>query len=515
MKKLLLIVGLISYTAISHAQTDAFGFFEDALRFSQSNYSLGSSARMQAIGGAQISLGGDISSALSNPAGLGFFNRSVFTVSPSMNFTNSNTDYFIEGDNNGFRNAEENNSVNFNIANIGAVINWNKGRFTSDKFKGGSLAISVSRANSFRLNRSYEGENDFNSIIDFYADDFGGYYGDLAFEQYLVDEAVIVNEFGQEEFVYQPYYQGDGFRLPIQNETIEEKGSEYSTNIAWGGNYDDRLYFGGGMGLRFSNFRQNRVYTESEFLRSDDGEPDNLLNSINQFDDLTMRSTGINFNAGVIARPVNFLTLGISYTSPTFYSVSSEFVGDLQANWFDGVTFDDGSGDVVDLSTIPISLGEIEVTDYNIRTPSRLGLGTTLFVGKSGFLSGDVEFIDYGNANINSNDFNTSGDNQAIEDLYASVMNIRVGGEYRIQNFMLRAGYALLPSPYQNSNLNEQTSVSFGLGYRNQDYFLDFAVVSSNRTIEYLPYSSFDGSQPTTSSEIDNVAVTATFGLNF
>ncbi len=515
MKKLLLIIGFVVVSISSYAQSGPFGFYEDALRFSQSNYSIGSSARMQAIGGAQISLGGDISSAFSNPAGLGFFNRSVFTISPSMIFTNTTTDYFIDGDNNGVQNSEETFNANFNIANVGAVINWNKGRFTDDKFKGGSLAISVSRANSFRLDRTYEGENDFNSIIDFYANDFDGYYGNLAFEQYLVDEVILINDQGQEEFAYQPYYQGDGFRLPVQRENIEEKGSEYATNISWGGNYDDRLYFGGGMGLRFLNFRQNRVYSEFDFLRSDSEEQDNLLNSLTQFDDLVVRSTGINFNAGVIARPVNFLTVGVTYISPTFYSVSSEFFADLQANWFDGVTFDDGSGDIVDLSTIPISLGEIEVTDYTIRTPSRIGLGTSLFVGKSGFLSGDVEFINYGNASISSNDFNTSGDNNAIEDLYSSVMNIRVGGEYRIKNFMLRVGYAILPSPYEDSNLDEQTNITFGFGFRNADYFLDFAVVNSNQTIEYLPYSSFDGFQPVTSSEIDHVTASVTFGLNF
>lgn len=78
-KKLtILLLSFFGYSVISDAQ-----YFEDAYRFSNTNYGMGSTARMQAIGGAQIALGGDISSAVSNPAGLGFFNKSVFVVTPS------------------------------------------------------------------------------------------------------------------------------------------------------------------------------------------------------------------------------------------------------------------------------------------------------------------------------------------------------------------------------------------------------------------------------------------------
>ena len=53
----------------------------------------GSSARVQGFGGASASLGGDISVAGVNPAGIGFFNRSVFSVTPGMNFHNADASY--------------------------------------------------------------------------------------------------------------------------------------------------------------------------------------------------------------------------------------------------------------------------------------------------------------------------------------------------------------------------------------------------------------------------------------
>ena len=58
MRKATFIVGFLYYSVISVAQENAVGYYQDVLRFSRSNYSLGSTARMQAIGGASISLGG-------------------------------------------------------------------------------------------------------------------------------------------------------------------------------------------------------------------------------------------------------------------------------------------------------------------------------------------------------------------------------------------------------------------------------------------------------------------------
>ena len=476
MKRITFLLVLISWAVSGYAQTGPFGFYEDALLISQSNYSLGSSARMQAIGGAQVSLGGDISSAISNPAGLGFFNKSVFTISPSMNFLTADSEYLVSEDPFGAQGTEESFRNNFNIANIGTVINFNKGRYSTDKFKGGSLAISITRTNNFHANRSYQGENFFNSIIDNYADSFGTEIGELAFEQFLVDEVLEVTPGGDTIAVgFQPYYEGDASRLPVQRESIEERGSEYSTQISWGGNYDDWLYFGAGMGLRFLNYQQQRRYSEFDFIRSDNEQPDNELNSLTQFDRLDLRGNGVNFNAGVILRPVSFVTLGFSYTTPTFYAIDSEALTELTPDWFPGAIVDGVTGEPVDLDP----LSTLFIDEYNLRTPARLAAGASLFIGKSGFLSGDVEFVDYSNPTLNSNDLPVTEDNLVIATSYEPVMNIRAGGEYRIQNFMLRAGYALFPSPYRDSNLNEQTNITFGIGYRNADNFLAVTVVNT------------------------------------
>lgn len=504
-KLIALVLSFLGYSVISNAQ-----YFEDAYRFSRSNYGLGSTARMQAIGGAQIALGGDIGSAVSNPAGLGFFNKGVFVFTPSMDFMNADTGYGILRDGTAeFQSSEETFRNNFNFANIGAVINFTKGRFTDDKFKGGSLAITLNRSNTYHMSRKYEGENGFNSIVDNILAEAGSLeanqlneIGFAAFDQFLITPVTG----GYDAFV-------GGF--PIQRETIKERGSHYQMNIAWGGNYDDKFYFGGGMGLQFINYKQERSFEEFDFLQ---GNSDlDSLNAIFIDDQIEVRGRGINFNFGAIYRPIEFLTIGVTYTSPSFMSLDEESFIDLEADWDAGTTFTetvDGETTTFDLANIDPYQSDLFVNNYKLRTPSKVGVGIAAFIGKNGFISGDVEYVDYSNANLNSDDFSTTADNDVINELYESVLNVRVGGEYRFDNFRLRAGYAFLPDPIKNYNLQDRTDITFGFGYRTFDYFLDFAVISSQTQLESTPYFS-ELNQPFSRSDIRRTTVSVTFGLNF
>lgn len=507
MKKVIAAISIVLWGGAVFGQESALGFFEDALLLSSTDYALGSSARMQAIGGASVALGGDISSAVSNPAGLGFFNKGVFTFSPSLDFSTTTTDFSIsEGQ---LISRDESFRNNFHIANVGAVINWNKGRFTEDKFKGGSLAISISRNRNFHLDRRYQGRNTENSVIDYYASDFGGGLGELAFDQYLVDEVLV--DFNGETVAtgYQPYYQGDGGRSPWQSETIKERGAGYATTVAWGGNYDDWLYFGGGIGFQTANYERTTDLQEDDYLQTPNGTPDVFLNSVNQYSRLSFRGAGVDFNAGVTVRPFPFLTLGASYVSPTFYTVNTELITDLTVDWQEG-TFREGV-DVGGLYTVGLS----EPTEYTLRTAAKWRAGAALFLGKRGFVTGDIEFIDHTQSTINSNDFFATEDNLAIDTYYRPAFNVKIGGEYRIAQLHLRGGYAMNPSPYKNSDLGEVKRLTFGIGYRTLDYFLDLAVVNTQSAISYAPYFTADGFQPLADTDLSNTSVTATLGFNF
>ena len=71
----LIITFILFYSYNSYGQ---YGYYKDVVKFGQ--YFNSGTARVQALGGATASLGGDVSSITINPAGLGFFNKKVFSA---------------------------------------------------------------------------------------------------------------------------------------------------------------------------------------------------------------------------------------------------------------------------------------------------------------------------------------------------------------------------------------------------------------------------------------------------
>src|SRR5690606_32339643 len=119
-----------------------------ARTFSQREIS--GTARMQGMGGISSSLGGDISSTIGNPAGLGFFNRSEFSFSPSLGIHNSDATFLGQGTND--------YKTNFNFGSVGVVLNNSKNN-PQGAWRGGSFGISYTRINDFHSQINYRGSN--------------------------------------------------------------------------------------------------------------------------------------------------------------------------------------------------------------------------------------------------------------------------------------------------------------------------------------------------------------------
>jgi hypothetical protein len=143
-------------------------------------------------------------------------------------------------------------------------------------------------------------------------------------------------------------------------------------------------------------------------------------------------------------------------------------------------------------------------------------LGAAFFLGKAGFISGDIEFINYGNAQLKTNDFIVSADNRSISNLYKSTKNIRVGGEFRYDMFRFRAGFSHQGDPFASKNIDRSMSrVSGGVGYRVRDYYVDLAVSQTKSKDGYVPYTMNDGSEPVTDVSTSSTNVAVTVGFKF
>ena len=78
---------LIGIPALLQAQNE-----DDALRYSQ-NFSSGTT-RASSMAGAFGALGGDFSSLSINPAGIGVYRSTEFTITPTYIFSSSSSDFF-------------------------------------------------------------------------------------------------------------------------------------------------------------------------------------------------------------------------------------------------------------------------------------------------------------------------------------------------------------------------------------------------------------------------------------
>ena len=159
---------------------------EDAILFGQ--YAPTGTARFQAIGGAGFALGGDVSAAALNPAGLGFYNRSSVVLTPGINVRNTNTNYLGT--------SAEVFGTQFNIANFGIVINNTKDDLMPADWRGGSFAISYNQLNSLNFEAEYGSATTGASILDAFAgeanflvDEFGENFDVI---QQRVDDGNII-----------------------------------------------------------------------------------------------------------------------------------------------------------------------------------------------------------------------------------------------------------------------------------------------------------------------------------
>ena len=515
LKKLILVsIGLLLFNFSGNAQLipGASGYDEVTLLSAYSDP--GGSTRMIGIGGAQNALGGDIGSVMANPAGLGFYNRSEFSFTPSFSFR----DVRAKFDQTGF----DDFTSRFSFSNIGFVFNNTRDNISSGAWRGGSFGISLSKLADFNSSFHWEGIHS-SSILDLFASMAHGQTPSqlpdqalhaFAYKAYLISPMSFYEDGGAEN-EYAPIVFSDQF--PVQSETVDTRGSHYQLTFGYGGNFSDKFYFGANIGMGMLRYQAIKKYNEYFNISSGDViYPDEYPEVDFTIDEvMELNGIGINGSLGIIYRPNNIIRLGASITSPTFYNFRDERTGDLfvdYGQWFEDEYYDDYeiNGVVVPDTAI---YSDLILSNYSVRTPTKLSGGVAVFFGKSGFLSADIDYLNYGGSRFSSRDFETGGVNTDINNFYQNTINYRVGGEYRVNIFRLRAGYAVSGDPYASNTYDRtKTTISGGAGIRLQSFFFDLAYQHSDFSNVYYPYDGgFFGAPIEVNNKVANLSATVGF----
>lgn len=458
--------GLILCTLSLSAQNEV-----DALNLSREEVT--GSARTIAMGGAFTALGGDFSAIEINPASIGVLRSNEFSITPSYHTNISNSSYYGT-------NTIDSKS-NFNLGSIGivGVKDLNK----VGKWRSSAIAFGMNRSLSFHKAYTFSGKDVPSSLIDSYQntliqnglgpedlDVANAPYGFdifLAWQNFLLDYPIFESD--------SVFYNATGIMPINQTYTVQKSGSKRETFLAFGGNYDDKLYVGGS--IRFS-----RINYTNDYIIDENINPNDTTTTLSEYSfrfNENISGLGAGLNLGVIYRPTNQLRVGAAIKTPTVYSLNIEYESENTAIFEDFEPF----------YTESPSIGDY---DFRLTSPLQASFGLAYVFGKYGLLSADAEYVNYTGIRMQgiSDGYNFSSEEDAIQTFLTPTVNLKFGGEYRVSQFVsLRAGYAIFGNPYNSNadNFGGFNLYSLGFGYRNEEYFLDASYqLKTSENKEYL-----------------------------
>lgn len=443
---------------------------KDAMRYAQNN--LLGTARFTSMGGAFGALGGDLSSLNVNPAGSAVFNNNQFTATLGS--------YNIKNNSNYFGTSTATSDANFDLNQAGGVFVF-KSRNPNSDLKKFSFAINYENTNNFNNSLFSAGVSPINSLGDY----FTSYANGISLETLKNGKYATLNNGEQQAFLgYQGYI--------INPVTDLNSNTIYTSNVRSGGNYrqsntvysngyngkmifngavqiKDFLYIGLNLNSHFTDYVQNSSFKESNTNPSD---LNYKISSLNFSNNLRTYGSGFSFQLGSIAKLTNEIRVGFTYESPTWYYLNDEFsqrLSSIRTN-----TIDSMPTKVVD----PLIINYY--APYDLHTPGSFTGSFAYVFGKSGLLSVDYKYKDYSKTYYGpENDPYFRGINNEMKNTFVVSNEIRVGGEYRIQNFKLRAGYRFEGSPYKDAvTISDLNSFSGGLGYNFGFIKIDFSYVN-------------------------------------
>jgi hypothetical protein len=296
--------------------------------------------------------------------------------------------------------------------------------------------------------------------------------------------------------------------IPFQTEEIQTSGAQNQWSFAYGTNFNDKLFIGAGLGITTIRYKSRKQYAEAF-----ENEP---LLDMSLEETLEIRGSGVNVTGGAIFRPQDFVQFAISGTTPTYYELSDTYSAFMRTSWDNFDYFGDNS---LILANEQYA-SDVIASDYSLSTPGKVNAGVTFFLDKKGFVTFDVERVNYSKAKYDAitQGLSFDGENQDIRALYQPVYNLRGGVEYRLDAFKIRAGYAYMPQPFkttQNDVSNQLERITTGVGYRQKNFYLDLAVVYSVGNNTYRPYTINSQNSPLVNYSPKSTNFIFTIGLPF
>lgn len=517
------LIGFVASIFTIQAQTQY-----EAIRLTQSD--LNGTARYMSMGGAFGSLGGDASALKDNPAGLGVYRSSEITATLDANFHNANATWL----NRSF--SENKNDLYFN--NFSYILSIPSSDEKTSGLLNSNFSFTFNKQRNFGSKMSaIAGNSSPFSFTDFLADFtttsmnvYGTKLADIqssdTYDPYGNSNVSWLSVMGYQGYLINPPANegGNWSSILYNNEKVfpaayvSEYGALNDYSFGWGGNFNNNLFVGANINVTDMNYTMDSQISEQ-------------FTAVNGYFDLmnkySLSGIGVNLKLGVIYLPTNNLRFGLSLHTPTFYSITENTNFDLKTSETSNPY----------LPYVPYS------QDFNLTSATEAQISASYLFGNKGLISAEYNFINYPGMRFSYS--GSSADYADVNNNMGTVLRngqvLKVGGEYKINpSVALRAGYAHYVSP-MNPDYLEGKSISLntantntgyfnegntnfataGIGYRQSNWFIDFAYVLKMQKEDYYPYQRFDsttGNQniitpASITRNIDNFVVTLGFRM--
>lgn len=459
--------------------------------------------RSLGLAGTGVAGVSDISALYSNPAGLGYAESSQVGGGLTILTTQSEATFQPPGDGTGaMLGTSEPNTA---LSNVSAIykVPTERGALT--------FALAYYRTAAFTREAQYDGEAVNTSITGSLlprSQDVAYPPGEIDFTD--SPRSLVAFEGGAIEF-----FEGDlnSGRYPFQPAVFPNSRIRQIGEVDWSGSMNEinagvafeaapGVMIGGSGSIAFGSYEFRQELREIDIAGDNNnyevirgGQTYLGLNQILYEDGYEDRFVGVNLRLGVSAKLTETLKLGVTFESPTWNSVERDFTrAAIQT------TFDDGRTLSYGLDSRSTDTESFGIFDYQTRSPLRLS-GGLAYDSDRLFIGTDVEFVDWSQINVNEVDFagalSLPQIEDAIDDNYSYVMNVRGGVEYRLeQGLDVRAGVAYRPDPREGLVLSSSTErdrvyLSAGLGYSVNDQFrIDIGWMNQQMDDQFQPYDS-------------------------
>lgn len=570
MKKFYFIAAFMALPFIADAQSAIDGF-----RFSQPD--LKGTARYMGMGGAFGALGGDLSSISTNPAGIGVYRRNEIGITMDVDMQSATSDA------QGVKNTQNQTKVLLN--DVGGVATWNLMNSTMPNL---NVGFTYNRMASF--NSHYVGAIPqlSNSLTDYIAGitnveglTVGDLVADSSFDPYNPPQNSVyipwLSVLGYNSFFISPMGDEDQPRWMGQwgaNTSgsgmfdVLTSGGANEYNIAIGGNIANKVFWGLDFGIVDMSYNMTAHWGENledAVVQDIYGNFKNTSANWDMTNFYHASATGYNIKVGLIYKPIQELRLGLSFASPTWYSVNESYMATTNFK-YPNIEYLDPE----DPNSKPYAVtndGQWGLNSYNFRTPWKLTASAAGVIGRNLIISADVEWQKYNKMRFyygDNNNYDYGYDdwypyasifdqpsdpwwrtNDDIETYYKTTTTVRLGLEYRVTpRFSIRAGYSYVSSPVSKAmkddnlslpvttsgtmpnyrNDNSTNYITCGLGYNFNNFYIDGAFVYKRLSSTYHAYTFDPGSEmydippmasPTSKLSLINSQIILSAGFRF